>query len=253
MNAQRLVRQLRRELKAHPKRAMLLAGLTAVGIYFWAPLVAGWIWPDKPDVVAAPAKKPAATASAGNTNNASQSKQAKDDDANVPWTKLWAAIRDDLRTKPAKSYPATVDPFRPFPVPEPQADEPGKTADDAVTQGKTNAQEKQDLARVAASAEPTPRSLGMKLTGTVVGLQSCAAVIDGNVFAVGATVAASAKSSAKSTETSAAQRAQPVAFRLARVEPQAAFLERNGKSYKLVIEVPDVTGTDFAVLSPPPD
>jgi hypothetical protein len=252
MDSQRLVRQFRRELKAHPKRAMLLAGLTAVGIYFWAPLVAGWIWPDKPEVVAAPAKKSAAAASAGKTKNASQSNQAKSDDANVPWSTLWAAIRDDRRTKPAKSYPATVDPFRPFPVPEPPAEEPGKTAD-AVAQSKTNAQEKQDLARIAASAEPTPRSLGMKLTGTVVGSQSGAAVIDGNVFAVGAMVAAGGKSTAKSTESSAAPRTQPVAFRLARVEPQAAFLERHGKSYKLVIETPDVAGTDFAVLSPPPD
>lgn len=251
MNAQRLVRQLRREVKAHPKRAMLLAGLTAVGIYFWAPLIADWVAPDQAAVASAPAKSSSATsaaatasraatgAAAGETKNSS--KQSADGGNAVPWTKLWAAIRDDRRTKPAADLIATPDPFRPLPVPE----EPTDGAAESVAQGNNNArpnQPRQDASRAAVSADPTPRSLGMKLTGTIVGSHGRAAVIDGRIVAEGALVAPSA--------TQKAGASSPTVFRVERVEPRVAILCREGKSYKLVIDPPNVNGTDIAKLAP---
>ena len=41
----RLGKQLRREIKAHPGKATLLALLLAVGVYYWAPVVHGWLSP----------------------------------------------------------------------------------------------------------------------------------------------------------------------------------------------------------------
>jgi hypothetical protein len=106
----------------------------------------------------------------------------------------------------------------------------------------------------------------MKLTGTLTGAQRRAAVIDGAVFAEGAfvrpgggaqaiangsTASATATATAAQTASNAgASSSQRVEFRLARVEHRSAVLQRNGKSYTLVMELPNVSGTDFEVLAP---
>ncbi len=45
MNLNRLSRQLRREATANPQKAALLGLLLLVAVYFWGPLVLGWISP----------------------------------------------------------------------------------------------------------------------------------------------------------------------------------------------------------------
>ncbi|MEX2185271.1 MAG: hypothetical protein WD875_00690 [Pirellulales bacterium] len=259
MNAQRLVRQLRREVKANPKRAALLAGLIAVGIYFWAPLVAGWVSPGETATEKSPVAKSAGQLAGGAATKDQKSKPSTVEFAAVPWTKLWAAIKEDRRNKPAKTLPATVDPFRPFPAPPEPADD---AASQNVAEGQADAQAKTVVARNVAPADPTPRSLGMKLTGTIIGAKRRAAVIDGTVVAEGAPVSpggASPTDAAGSAATTAAT-AKPaggassqsprIVFRLTRVEARSATLQRSGKSYKLVIESPDVSGTEFVVLAP---
>ncbi len=260
MNAQRFVRQLRREVKTNPKRAALLAVLVAVGIYFWAPLVAGWVMPDDKTVLAAP-KKPAASTSPATSNSQNKpNSQAPTPQANAaadttPWTDLWAAIQSDTRNKPAVGLPATVDPFRPFPVPQELADDSQNTKPGS---DKTDDTAKADVARAAATAEVTPKSLGMKLTGTIIGSQGRLAVIDGKVVPEGATITSGTTSTAASADGKSKGKSQPqsktprLAFRLVRVEQQSVILERNKKQYTLAIERPQLSGIDFTASATPP-
>ncbi len=260
MNAQRLVRQLRREVKANPKRAALLAALLAVGIYFWAPLVAGWVSPSQTAVTQAPGSQASGNQASANPASAvntsapigvnpstdTRNTESQGTTERVPWTRLWAAIRNDNRTKPARKLPSTIDPFRPFPAPvEPIENDEIDVAGQG-TDGINNAQTTPNVGRNVAAAVPTPKSLGMKLTGTIVGGQRRAAVIDGKVVVEGAMVASSDPTQVNAADASASR----IAFRLSRVESRWAVLERNGASYKLVIETPNVVGTDFAAVAP---
>jgi hypothetical protein len=258
MNAQRLVRQLKKEIKTNPKRAALLACLCGVGVYFWAPLVAGWVIPKDKQVVAAPAKKSGSAASAKTPGSPSQSANAGSTAgvATTPWTELWATIQSDNRTKPAVGLAATIDPFRPFPVPAEFADndEAGKGTD------KTTKQTDAAKAIAAKPADATPKSLGMKLTGTIVGSGRRAAVIDGKVVPEGAMVigggaaptstTASGGSSKYNTKAPPAK-AVRIAFKLVRVEAQSVILERDKKPFTLTIEQPERSGIEFAPMTRP--
>ena len=254
MSAQRFVRQLRREVKAHPKRAMLLAALTAVGVYFWAPLVADWVAPDQSTVAPAPAKKNATPPAGGTAKPDSAVTTPQKTPNATSWTRLWAAIREDERTQPSRVLSATADPFRPFPA----LAEPEENADaQAVAQETTEAQQSTTVARPASPADATPRSLGMKLTGTIIGPRRRAAVIDGKVVAEGMPVVSGGASSNDAAAAPEKANNQPATlkqpkftFRLARVAEQSVVLERNGKSYELAIELPKVTGVDIAAIEP---
>ena len=258
MNAERFVRQLRKEIKTNPKRAALLACLCGVGVYFWAPLVAGWVMPDDKHVVAGPAKKSGSAlpakipGSAGKSENAGGNAGA----ATIPWTEHWTAIQSDSRTKPAVGLATTIDPFRPFPVPEEVAD------NDEAENGsdKTKKQAGSAKAIAATPAEATPKSLGMKLTGTILGRGGRAAVIDGKVVPEGAMVIGGATTpvattasggSAKNKSKAPSAKATRVAFTLVRVEAQSVILERDKKPFTLTIEQPERSGIEFAPATRP--
>lgn len=258
MNVERFVRQLRKEIKTNPKRAALLACLCGVGVYFWAPLVAGWLMPDDKNVVAAPAKKSgsAAPAKIPGSQDKSANSGTNAGVVSTPWKELWAAIQGDNRTKPAIGLAATIDPFRPFPVPEEVADtdEAGSSPD------KTTKQADSAKAIAATPTEATPKSLGMKLTGTIIGDRRRAAVIDGRIVPEGATVigggttssAATASGGGSKNKTKAPPgKAARVAFKLVRVEAQSVILERDKKPFKLTIEQPERSGIEFAPATRP--
>jgi hypothetical protein len=257
MNAQRFVRQLKKEIKTNPKRAALLACLCGVGIYFWAPLVAGWVMPKDNQVVAAPAKKSGSAAPA--TTPGSQSKSATPGSpagtTSTPWTELWAAIQNDSRTKPAVGLASTIDPFRPFPVPE-------EVAENEETGGTDKTTKQTEAAKALATTpnEATPKSLGMKLTGTIVGSGRRAAVIDGKVVPEGAMVIGGGTTSSATTPSTGNSKNKPkattaktvrVAFKLVRVDAQSVILERDKKPFTLTIEQPPRSGIEFAPATGP--
>ena len=47
VNIQNLSKQLNHEITANPKKAIFLGILMAVGLYFWVPLLWGWVHKDK--------------------------------------------------------------------------------------------------------------------------------------------------------------------------------------------------------------
>lgn len=248
MSAQRIVRQLRREVKANPKRAALLAALMAVGVYFWAPLVAGWVMPD--GAATAPAKKVAAKTSsalAAPAPGPAGVQPAKPTNAK-PWPQLWAAIQDDKRTKPAATLAAATNPFRPFPAP-PEAHEETEDAKATNPTAENGATAANRAAKPNSTTpvEATPKSLGMKLTGTVIGARQRAAVIDGQIVPEGGLVS---PTSGDSKPPSAKPDAARIAFRLTRVEDRSIALERNQKKYTLTLETPTIDGIEFELVSP---
>jgi hypothetical protein len=106
MSAQRIARQLRREIKANPKRAALLGGLVAIGIYFWAPLVAGWVMPKESGKKTIKASTRKSTPEEAASSQPGQPRlghaKPKEDTA---WTQLWAAIQADNRTNHRRRWP----------------------------------------------------------------------------------------------------------------------------------------------------
>jgi hypothetical protein len=243
MNAQRIMRQLRREIKANPKRAALLGGLVAVGIYFWAPLLAGWVMPKdsgKATAKASAKKSKPATPDAPSLT-APESTKPKD---NTAWTELWAAIREDNRTKPSATLAISTNPFRPFPEPE---ESDSADAEDGNDGNTTPGKKGETAKRSAAPVEITPKTLGMKLTGTAIGARRRAAVIDGKTVPEGALVfggvsEATSKDGQASTDAKAT-------FRLVRVERDSIVLERNSKEYTLAIEKSEDVGIELVPLN----
>jgi hypothetical protein len=241
MNAQRLMRQLRREIKANPKRAALLGGLCAIGIYSWAPLVAGWVMPKESGkgIVKASTKKSTPKATSPTQLDQTNQEQTKPQ-INTAWTELWAAIQDDNRTKPSATLAIATNPFRPFPEPEkPESENDGGDGSDPASKTAKGEAAK----RNAAPVEVTPKSLGMKLTSTLISARRRAAVIDGKTVPEGAMVS-SGGSDSKSKDAGNATSTNAT-FRLVRVERESIVLERNAKEYTLDIEKSADDGIEF--------
>jgi hypothetical protein len=292
MNTKQFTKQLRREIKTNPKRAFALAVVCGVGVYFWAPLIMGWISPEPPP--ASSTKKKASVASAGKAAAkaaASDSADAAAKRAPMAWKDISRAIRNDWRMKPATDLALSRNPFAPKVVPHAEGDP--NSADPTQAKPTAEAVAAADVASKAAVADPTPQSLGLKLTGTMIGARKRSAVINGRVVSEGSEYAfdrgraapaktatpapkttvnhAPAKANGKpavppnrtntakstpSTDTQAnAKRAPAIRFQLIRVNPQSVVLERNKKKYELKIDLPQIPDGDvieFTSASAPP-
>jgi hypothetical protein len=104
VNLSKLARRLRREAVGSPKKAAVLALLAVVALYYWMPLVWGWIGKANGSGTAAVA---AATPPAAATNTppaqpaATSPTAAKPAGAAMTWQETLRAIEADPRTVPA--------------------------------------------------------------------------------------------------------------------------------------------------------
>lgn len=210
MYLSKVSKQLRREAAANPRKAAVLGLLAAVALWFWAPLVVGWMAPDcgqtetvatalATDVVPAlPAKTPA---NPGTTPKKAESPR-------YPWQQLVEWINNDLRTLTANFSLENRDPFvtpesqfvdpDPDPMPEPDS-QPEKVPPDV-----------------------TPESLGLVLSSTIIGPRGRVARINGKSYGPGQTVKVS-------------NDGQEIEFTLAEVHPRRVVLSREGKRFELKI------------------
>lgn len=278
MKTKQFTAQLRREIKTHPKRACLLAGVCGIGIYLWAPLISGWISPDVPKptakkkgpVVAAGGTVPAATAPANGTQPSGEKTPEAAQRATMSWRDISRAIRQDWRMKPASDLALSRNPF------EPKIEEQvnDTTEPDKAAIAKTPAEHSITADNPATkAADPTPQSLGMKLTGTMIGSRVRSAVINGRVIAEGTDYSFAMSRSVPTTATPATNtnttppkkpavrpattttagssvkpaqpsRISPIKFKVVRVNPQSVVLARNNKQYELKIDLPQIPDTD---------
>jgi hypothetical protein len=208
----KIAKKLKREFKANPAKAALLGVATLVALYFWVPLVWGWIGQGKTNMVTAasttgltPTSQIAQPTSASTTSPGSTTKNT----SNRPsWMQIAHWMENDPRTLTAPPMMTKRDPF------EPVANEVEPQVDQAE-------QAKQNLAAI------TPKSAGLVLTSTIIGPQRRVARINGKTYAVGQTIEVSPELSSLG-----------VAFKLIDVQARLAVLEIEGRQYDLEIPEP---------------
>jgi hypothetical protein len=184
----KLKKQLLREVKANPKKGAALGVLCLVALWFWGPLVAGWVSGSKGGSKVAK-KKAAATETAdgattsskkGNKSTDKTAQDAKSEvNSKVAWGTLLEWMRNDPTMASAVRVPIARDPFimvQPTVISPPQhTDVEETTADSAAAESKP----------LAAQYSPSPESLGLTLSATVVGGQRSTAMINGRAYVIG--------------------------------------------------------------------
>jgi len=175
--------------------------MLVVAIYFWAPMVWGWI---------APGGKPKATSSAGviledePVDPVAQANKARHV---FHWEKIRKHVAADPHMTPAVFQASWHNPFR------------------GVEQRSAEEQAQVDLTQTPASAphELDPATAGLTLTSVAIGSRLRSATINGDSYNEGESIKLAAEDSA----------AAAVEFRLAKVEYHEVELERRGKTYRL--------------------
>ena len=160
MKLGKLVKRLKREALASPKKAAVLGLMGLVALYFWAPLVGKWF--SKPSPAGAVAAAPPAQA-AGASGAATPVAEAT-----LGWRELIRQITADPHTVPV-ALALDRDPFAP-PLVEVIAEKPGP------------------VEPVKPPIAVTPASLGLSLVATMIAPDYRAARLNGKTVAVGQTI-----------------------------------------------------------------
>lgn len=194
-------KRLLRDLKANPKKGAVLGLLLLVAIYFWAPLLGKLLSPGAgTNVAAAPAAPPSQPVEETPADGAPAARRHN-------WRQVLAWMEQDPLTKP-----------------------PQHVAFAAIALGDLSEREPDDAdveesAAAAPIAAPvTPESLGLKLSGTLVGTAQRVAIINGVSYLEGREL----------------RLADDVVFVLAEVSARKVVLERGEKEF--VLELPARAG-----------
>ena len=214
MSSNKLVKQLRREVSAHPKKAAVLGLLALVALWFWAPLVWGLIGSQETETATEaqglPDGLPAQPPGPISNLEPSPKTEQKTESPKHPWQKLVEWMEDDWRTSAANVVSSRRDPFR---TPKPKV---------AESQPKDETPEPDQQ-------EVTPENLGLVLSSTAVGPRRRLAQIGGKTFRSGAII----------TVTKDGRQYQ---FTLVEVHSDRVVLERNAKRFEL--KIPTAGGSD---------
>ena len=176
----RIVKQIRREAGANPKKAGILGLMGLVALYFWAPLIMKWsdggtsgpaaANPGAPATPSAPVAQPLPTPMASSPTIT----QPRAEKPKHTWPEWVAWMDADPRTRPAGPLGANCDPLR-----------------QAVSRQTSLTTELPKS--LSPSAEASPESLKMVLGGTILSPNHRVARINGRTYAVGDAVEAAAK------------------------------------------------------------
>ena len=211
MKLDKLAKQLRRDLAANPKKAAALGLMALVALYFWAPLAWGWISPQG-------GKKSAQPLALILTDDPEQPTQAaKRRASQFRWEKVRQLVAADARMASAALDRSWLDPFTPqSPPPEAAAAPTGIGA-----------------APITAKSDLTPDQAGIVLSGVLVGGKRRMATINGETYGEGSTIKIAKEGLFSAVE-----------FRLARITRRGVELERNGKTYPLLLDEPELAHGD---------
>jgi len=161
MNWQKLQKQIVREATANPKKAACLGLLCVVCLYFWAPLVWGWIEGRSGggDKNMRDNRAPIA-ANAPTSTTAVTGQPVEQATEGLNWQTVDALLEADERMDSAKLPSSARNPFRleaPVPVNE----------------------------RPVIVSQPSPAELGLELSSTFLGSRRQVALINGRAYRVG--------------------------------------------------------------------
>lgn len=214
MKLDKLAKRLGRDLAANPKKAAALGVMALVALYFWAPLVWGWLSQGERKGAGAGAaelilkddpEEPAA--------------QTKRRASKFRWEKVRQAIAQDGRMASAGFDSQWTDPFAGIAAP--------RTAAAAVPTA-SGAQ------ALIAGADLDPAQAGLVLSSVMIGNQRRTATINGDTYREGSTIRIQGE----------AGRPGAVEFRLVRVTGRGVELERRGKTYVLLFAQPGLAKGD---------
>ncbi len=203
--------RLKREIKANPKKAVILGVVTLVAVYFWVPLVLGWANKNKSRVAATPVVTANASTApvASPIPNGSTGGNETSAAVRPSWAQVAQWKQNDPRTKTADPLATDRDPFSPV---------------------KTETISPEEVAAKAASAKPavlSPAQAGLVLTSTVVGPERRVAQINGKSYSVGQTIQVIKDS-----------KSLGISFTLVDVQPRSVVLESDGRQFDLAIPQP---------------
>ncbi len=205
------IKRLRRELKANPKKGAVFGVLMLVAVYFWIPLIWGWLSVDESTLSAA-AMTPAVQQPGGIIDQAFAKPAAVAATAPAsPWQQLVAWMESDARTAPALGLTDARDPFDQQPIEIPAAE--------------VKAEEEP----ANAAALWTPEMLGLEVSSTVVGPRRSVAVISGRTYVMGDSIEVS-------------RGGRQIALRVAEVQPSGVVLECGSDRFELGIPKRTLTG-----------
>lgn len=198
MSLQKLGRQLKREIKTNPKKAVALGILFLVAAYFWAPLILKSKGPEStaPMVANAAPASPAATGAINTTNKPAPQYRWQDLDREMNRDPRMDCTSQDIVERLARN------PFV------------GRTITIAAAETKpeTKSEDDEDRGPVVV----TPEDAGLTLSGTVLGTRRTA-LISGKVYAEG-----------REVETQ-----DGIVFVVRAVESRRVVLEREGQKFEL--------------------
>ncbi|MCE9547654.1 MAG: hypothetical protein K8T25_19465 [Planctomycetia bacterium] len=211
MNLQKLVKKIRHEAKANPGKAGLLALVTVVALWFWAPLLSGWFSTAKPEA-AAPAVPAPATGNVAAVAAPGVVAAASAAAPTYKWQDVMGKIRQDHMMKPAAPLVGTRDPFAEAMPPKP----------------KVEAQSEAPKI-VKLDAE----SLGLVLTSTLIGPRQNVATINGRTYAL---PRGGSQANSRPVQVVVDQQGQTLKLNLLLVEPTRVLLEYEGQRFSLALK-----------------
>jgi hypothetical protein len=221
----KLTSQLRRDIAASPQKAAALGLMIVVALYFWAPLIWGWIpargeGSGKVDMSKLVLTDEPAARPAGNAPRT----------AAFRWEKVRQLVREDARMKPAAFDAAWYDPFgKPAPEPAPAEAEPmPATAQTPVTEPER-------------TPEPELTAASLVLGGILIGPRSKVATINGEPCHEGDSL----------TVTDANDKSVQHQVRIARITRQQVELESNGHTLTLELASPRLSQGDSLMPAGP--
>ena len=204
----KLTKQLRREVTANPKKAAILGLLAVVALWFWAPLVWGWVAPDGENTAKAvelDADIPP-TLPIERTKNYKTTQQ-KTGETRHHWKQVVEWMEDDPLTSTANIIISKRDPFH-MQKPEMVEETVEPEIEPEIVQ--------KDL---------TPEELGLVLSSTIIGKRRRLAQISGKTIELGGFV-------------NVTKDDRQYEFKLVEVQHRMVVLQRNSERFELRIPVP---------------
>jgi hypothetical protein len=206
VNLQDLNKQLRTEITAHPRKAVILLIMMVVGLCFWAPRFYGWLNASTAEQQL-PAGDRGQTATTSEHNGAGDRSIANKESkpSQHRWKEVLKWINNDPRTSPAPPLAEIRDPFH-----------------------VRKALVEKSVVEEPATVKPvpvSPTSLGMSLTSTVIWQNGGIARIGGKMYSLGRAIEIT-------------KEGHSYKFVLTEIQDRRVVLEMEGEKFELNIPEP---------------
>jgi hypothetical protein len=204
VNIQKIIKQFKQDIVAHPKKAIVLGIVMVVGLFFWMYHLWGWINKNNEGPNSSSDPQVAITTSVGQTNSAYKASANNEKKLlRYSWKEVLKSMNNDPRTRPAQVLTLDRDPF----------------------QARKETIEKPIEEQEVKAPPVSPTSLGMALTSTLIGANGGKARIGGRTYSQGQTI-------------EAMKEGRNYKFVLSEIHDRKVVLEMEGERFELCIPEP---------------